>query len=155
MWVWWAQERKRRALRARRVAALRVTPEQFDTLSPAAFEDAVRDLFARDGFTARRVGGRNDQAADVLADDPATGRRWMVQCKHTRTGARVGVRVLYEVNGTREAHRAHEMVVVTNGGFTADARAWATPRRIRLVDREALRLWATAGRHITELAVVQ
>lgn len=154
VWLWFAHARAQARLRAARLAVLRLTLRELDALTPGGFEDAVRDLFRRDGFTARRVGGRGDQAADVIADDPSSGRRWMVQCKHTRTGARVGVRVLYEVNGTGDAHGAQEMAIVTNGGFTADARAWASPRGIHLIDRDALSRWAASGHPIAGLAGV-
>ncbi|MFK8909909.1 restriction endonuclease [Streptomyces sp. YS-3] len=63
----------------------------------------------------------------------------MLQAKHTRTGAKVGAPVLYPVNGTAgPVHGAQHAVVVTNWGFTRDARAWGARHHIHLVNREQL-----------------
>lgn len=137
-----ARQRERRE----RLARLRYTPAQLDALSPSGFEAACAALLARDGFTARVVGGAGDRSADVIGRDTA-GLTVVLQCKHTTVGSRVGSPVLYGLNGTlREIHRADLGVVVTNGGFTRDAPTVAAQlARIRLVDRAALQRWATGG----------
>ena len=120
-------------------------------LTPKAFELATRDLLIRDGMSARHVGQAGDQAADVIALDRA-GRRVVVQCKHTSVGGRIGARVMYEVNGTAgPVHGADFAVVVTNGMFTKDARAFADRHRIGLVDRVLLERWAARGESLAEL----
>lgn len=135
---------------ARRAAALRAAQlsyriEELDAMSPTGFELAVRDLMIRDQIRARHVGQRGDQAADVKGTD-AVGRVLVVQCKHTTTGGRVGARVMYEVNGTaKPVHGADVAIVITNGGFTRDARAFADQHGIRLIDRDGLIRWAAFG----------
>ncbi|MFF1411913.1 restriction endonuclease [Streptomyces sp. NPDC058289] len=64
-----------------------------DGASPAGFEEMVRRLLERDGLQAEVVGGRSDQAVDVLAVD-AANRTLAVQCKHTARARRVGSEVL-------------------------------------------------------------
>ncbi|REF00520.1 restriction endonuclease [Thermomonospora umbrina] len=132
-----------------RLAELRYTAAELDALSPLDFELAVRDLMVRDGLAARHVGRGGDQAADVIATDPATGRTVVVQCKHTTTGRNVTVEVIYQVNGTAgPVHGADMAVVVTNGGFTKDARLQAAAFRIVVVDRGLLQRWAQEGTSI-------
>jgi restriction system protein len=137
---------------AARLARLRLTLVELDALSPTEFELAVRDLMIRDGLAAQHVGRRGDQAADVKARDPITGRTIVVQCKHTTTAGKVGAPVIYQVNGTAgPAHGADLAVVVTNGAFTRDARAQATAFRIALIDRHTLQRWAHHGTGLREL----
>ena len=50
-----------------RVSQLSYSIEQIDAMTPEEFELAVRDLMIRDQITARHVGQRGDQAADVKA----------------------------------------------------------------------------------------
>ncbi|MEU2870548.1 restriction endonuclease [Streptomyces olivoreticuli] len=130
---------------AERLATLRVTLAEFDAMDDRQFEYALRDLLARDGWPARRVGGGGDQAADVIGDHRQRGRI-VVQAKHTRVGGKVGSSVMYAVNGTAgPVHRADHAVVVTNGTFTRDAMAWGDRHGVHWVDRERLRHWAEGG----------
>ncbi|MEV4530101.1 restriction endonuclease [Streptosporangium sp. NPDC049304] len=111
-------------------------------MNPTDFERATRDLMIRDGIAARHVGQRGDKAADVIGRERG-GYVIVVQCKHTTTTAKVGSRVIYEVNGTAAAaHGGDVAVVVTNGSFTRDARQTAADFRIHLLGREELGRWA-------------
>ncbi|TKK86980.1 restriction endonuclease [Herbidospora galbida] len=143
--AWWRQRVRAEQIRRRRLGQLRLTLPQIDGMRPVEFELAVRDLMDRDGLTARHTGRRGDKAADVIARD-AGARTIVVQCKHTTMGRRVGAPVLYAVNGTAAAlHRAQLAVIVTNGGFTRDARQTARELGIHLVGRDDLERWATHG----------
>ncbi|MFC4119042.1 restriction endonuclease [Nonomuraea zeae] len=144
-----------RRRRAERVAHLRLDlVADIDRLDPTAFEYAVQDLMIRDGIDAERVGGAGDKAADVIGRDQ-DGRVIVVQCKHTITEAKVGARVIYQVNGTAEhAHGADDAVVVTNGSFTRDATKYAAEVGIHLVDRDGLRAWAEEGVALQELLLL-
>ncbi|MBQ0969907.1 restriction endonuclease [Streptomyces griseoincarnatus] len=136
---------------AQRLAVLRVTLAELDAGDDRAFEEALRSLLLRDGWGARRVGGRGDQAADVIGEHARLGRL-VVQAKHTTVGGKVGVRVMYEVNGTAgPVHRARHAVVVTNGTFTRDARDWGDQHGVHWVDRDRLRRWAENGVTLHEL----
>jgi restriction system protein len=150
--VWWRRKTAIRRRRAERLAHLRLDlTTDIDRMDATAFEYAVRDLMIRDGFDAERVGGAGDRAADVIGHG-ADGRVIVVQCKHTVTRAKVGARVIYQVNGTAEhAHGADDAIVVTNGGFTSDAIRYAAQVGIYLIDRSALRAWAQEGVALHEL----
>ncbi|POX43034.1 restriction endonuclease [Streptomyces sp. Ru73] len=132
---------------------LEMTLDHLDALDHAEFEFAVRDLLRRDGFTAERVGGANDDACDVRAID-LDRRVWAVQCKHRRAGRHgdaVDVRVVRELKGTAsEVHKATFALIVTNGKFTSKAVPSAQRLGVHLVDRELLGQWAS-GRPLWEL----
>ncbi|MCX5215729.1 restriction endonuclease [Kitasatospora sp. NBC_00240] len=131
--------------RAQRLARLRLTLAEIDALSDQEFEFALRDLLIRDGWSARQVGQQGDQAADVIGQDPQRGRI-VLQAKHTKVGGKVGSQVMYQVKGTAgPAHGADIAVVVTNGFFTRDAKAWGDKHQIHWVDRDRLRTWAEHG----------
>ncbi|MEU9351834.1 restriction endonuclease [Streptomyces griseoloalbus] len=134
-----------------RLVTLRITLAEFDAMDDRRFEYALRDLLVRDGWPARRVGGGGDQAADVIGDQAQRGRI-VVQAKHTRVGGKVGSSVMYAVKGTAgPVHKADHAVVVTNGAFTRDAKAWGDRHGVHWIDREKLRRWAEEGAALHEL----
>ncbi|MEV5548625.1 restriction endonuclease [Streptomyces sp. NPDC052309] len=152
---WFYNRQQRARWEAVRAQGLRYGLSQLDALHHTRFEDAVRDLMRRDGCQdAQRTGGRGDLGADVKATDPF-GRRWVIQCKHRRNGARgsaVGTPDLQVLNGTaRQVHGADVAVIVTNGRVTAPAVAFAKQQRLHVVDRQTLAVWASGSRPLWEL----
>ncbi|MFJ5829571.1 restriction endonuclease [Streptomyces sp. NPDC093089] len=142
------------ASRSTRKAEFSLDARAVDGASPTGFEEIVRRLLERDGLRAKVVGGRGDQAVDVLAVD-AAGRTLAVQCKHTVGGRRVGSEVLYRINGTAgPVYGAAQSMVVTNGSFTRDAAAWGKSQGILLVDREALLAWAQDADHVCRVVAL-
>lgn len=140
-----------RRVRAQTLARLRLTLAEIDALDDQAFEFALRDLLIRDGWTAHRVGQQGDQAADVIGQDRQRGRI-VLQAKHTRVAGKVGSAVMYQVKGTAgPVHGADIAVVVTNGSFTRDARAWGEQYHVYWVDRDRLRRWAEDGTPLQDL----
>ncbi|MFJ2722951.1 restriction endonuclease [Streptomyces sp. NPDC087437] len=154
--VGWLYNRQQQARwEAVRAQGLRYGLAQLDALHHTRFEYAVRDLMHRDGCRdAQRVGGRGDLGADVKATDPF-GRRWVIQCKHRRNGARgsaVGTPDLQVLNGTaRQVHGADVAVIVTNGRVSAPAVTFAKQQRLHVVDRQTLGVWASGSRPLWEL----
>ncbi|MGX1546972.1 restriction endonuclease [Streptomyces adustus] len=145
------REARARRARARALARLRLTLAQIDAMDDRAFEWALRDLLVRDGWTARQVGRHGDQAADVIGQDRRRGRI-VVQAKHTKIAGKVGAPVMYQVKGTAgPVHGADIAVVVTNGFFTRDARAWGERHHVQWVDRDRLRSWAEHGIHLQDV----
>ncbi|MGW2341294.1 restriction endonuclease [Streptomyces sp. NPDC001661] len=123
--------RRQRALwEQTRRQGLRYGLPQLDGLHHREFEYAIRDLMRRDGCTdAQQIGGAGDNGADVLATDPL-GRKWVIQCKHRRSGDRgsaVGTPDLQRVNGTARQLHMH------------------------LADRSTLATWAAGSRPLWEL----
>ncbi|MFF7771763.1 restriction endonuclease [Streptomyces massasporeus] len=154
--IGWLSNRQQQAhWEAVRAHGLRYALSQLDALHHAEFEEAVRDLMRRDGCQdAQRVGGGGDLGADVKATDPL-GRRWVIQCKHRRNGARgsaVGTPDLQVLNGTaRPVHGADVAVIVTNGRVTGPAVTFAKQQRLHVVDRQTLAAWASGSRPLWEL----
>jgi restriction system protein len=122
--------------------AIEVPPVLDETLDPAAFEQAVADLCARDGCTdVEVVGGAGDLGADVLALTP-DGRRVVIQCKRYAVGHRVGSQDLQRFGGTCfTVHAADVAVLVTTSDFTAPAAEYAEQCGIVCVDGERLAAW--------------
>ncbi|MFD7059005.1 restriction endonuclease [Streptomyces sp. NPDC059906] len=138
-----------------RVGGLTYSLGQLDAMHHSAFEDAVRDLLARDGsLDALRCGGRGDLGADVKGHDPL-GRLWVIQCKHRRKGldgAAVGTPELQTLNGTgRPVHGGDVVVMVTNGRISGPARDFARQQRLHVVDRRVLEQRARGGRPLWEI----
>lgn len=152
-WAGWRRLRWVQACRARAetLARLRVTLARLDAVDDRAFEFALRDLLIRDGWSARRVGRQGDQGADAIGESGQYGRL-VIQAKHTTVGGKVGSQVMYQVKGTAgPVHGADHAVVVTNGAFTRDARAWGDRHQVHWVDRDRLRTWAEQGIPLQEL----
>ena len=152
---WLSNRRQQARWEVVRAQGLRYGLSQLDALHYAKFEEAVRDLMRRDGCQdAQRVGGGGDLGADVKATDPL-GRRWVIQCKHRRNGARgsaVGTPDLQVLNGTaRQVHGADVAVIVTNGRVTGPAVTFAKQQRLHVVDRQILAVWASGSRPLWEL----
>ncbi|WP_425826764.1 restriction endonuclease [Streptomyces fractus] len=148
--------RHQRALWERtRQQGLRYGLPQLDGLHHRDFEYAIRDLMRRDGCTdAEQIGGAGDNAADVLATDPL-GRKWVIQCKHRRSGVRgsaVGTPDLQRVNGTaRQLYGADVVLVVTNGRFSTHCAPLARQLHMHLADRSLLAAWAAGSRPLWDL----
>ncbi|WP_371793661.1 restriction endonuclease [Streptomyces sp. NBC_01471] len=142
---WQIRRTRQRRAQAALLAVLRLPLVRIDALSDTDFEFALRDLLIRDGWSAQQVGQAGDQAADVIGRHTQCGRI-VLQAKHTTVGGKVGSQVMYQVKGTaRPVHKADVAVVVTNGGFTRDAKAWGERHQIHWVDRDRLRQWAEDG----------
>ncbi|WP_369148823.1 restriction endonuclease [Streptomyces sp. R44] len=125
-----------------------VSLEEIRDLSSRGFEELIASLLERDGCEVRRThGGAGDRGADVIAVG-GNGERIVVQCKLRRKpGAAIGVVDVQTFNGTaRPDHRATHPLMVTNARFTAQAEAAAARYGITLMDRSALRVWATFGK---------
>ncbi|MEW1926805.1 restriction endonuclease [Streptomyces sp. NPDC088360] len=149
----WRMLRNARArrIRAQALSRLRLSLAEIDAMDDQAFEFALRNLLLRDGWVARRVGRQGDQAADVIGQDRQRGRI-VLQAKHTKVAGKVGSSVMYQVKGTAgPVHGAHHAVVITNGSFTRDARAWGERHHVHWVDRDRLRRWAEHGTPLQDL----
>ncbi|BBB01092.1 hypothetical protein RVR_8345 [Actinacidiphila reveromycinica] len=128
---------------ARRSAEQAAAVDDFHTLDPSDFEQAVAGLCWRDGCRdVTVVGGAGDLAADILATLP-DGRRMLIQCKRYVVGRRVGSPEVQRVGGTYSiVHRADLALVVTTAGYTEAAEDYAARAGIGLVDGRQLARWA-------------
>jgi HJR/Mrr/RecB family endonuclease len=141
-----AEEAQRREQYLRSDASVGL--DEIRVLSGQQFEGLIASLLERDGHKVLRAhGGAGDRGADVIALGE-NGERIVVQCKLRRNpSAKIGSPEVQTFNGTaRPDHRATHPIVVTNVHFTQEAEAAAARYGIALVDRTALRTWATFGK---------
>lgn len=140
------------ALQARRThlpAPGHRTLPAFLALHPDQFEQAITALAREDTRVAHaeHTGRSADRGIDSLVT-LHTGRRILVQCKHHRTGKKVGGDTVREIAGSVLASGCHTGVIVTTTGFTAEALATNTalgPNALALIDGTALVAWANGG----------
>ena len=104
-------------------------------LAPGEFEKHVALVFRSKGYQVRRRGKSGDHGVD-LEVFPSSGRLGIVQCKRYRST--VGEQVVRDLYGTMLHENAVHAFLVTAGGISAAARAWAQDKPITLVDGERL-----------------
>ena len=126
----WNRARKKRLLdRQRGIDSIR-------SLAWREFEELVAEVFRREGYSVKEnVVAGADGGVDVRLR--REGWAYLVQCKHW-AGNRVGVAVVREMFGVMTAEGAAGVFVVCTGGFTADAREFASGKPVTLVDGAAL-----------------
>jgi restriction system protein len=101
---------------------------------PVEFEEACRRLFEAHGFDASRVGGVNDQGADVIAS--LRGLRVAVQCKFYSSP--VGNQAVQQAEAARQFYDCSIAAVVGTSGFTPSARMLAGKLGVTLADATEL-----------------
>lgn len=121
----------------------------FQRMNPTQFEQATTALAQEDTRVAhaQHTGRTADRGIDTLVT-LHTGHRILVQCKHHRTGKKVGGDTVREIVGSVLANGCHAGVIVTTTGFTAEALATNTAlgrNALALIDGAALEQWANGG----------
>lgn len=96
------------------------------------FAAALAKAYEREGYEVRRLG---DARADLAL--ARNGYTTLVACKRWKA-TRTGGEPLRELDAARRAHDARDCVYVAAGEITAQARALAAERNIRLLDAEQL-----------------
>jgi restriction system protein len=127
----------RRRRRAWPAEAAAPGADALERMSGQQFAGLVAAAFRQEGYLVVERGGRGPDGGVDL--EMYLGRdRYLVHCKQWQA-TRVGIEVVRELFGAMRAERAVGCFVVTSGGFTDDARVFATGRAIRLVPAESLR----------------
>jgi HJR/Mrr/RecB family endonuclease len=110
-----------------------------DHMDPKEFENLVASIYEAQGYDARNTGGSHDGGIDVLAEK-TTGHgreRVGVQCKHTQ--AKVGRPELQKLFGVVSADQSMTRGdLVTSSDFSAEGRAFASGKRLTLINRKDL-----------------
>lgn len=107
-----------------------------DGMSWREFELLVGEAFRLQGFRVVETGsGGSDGGVDLVLSKGS--ERFFVQCKQWKA-YKVGVDVVRELYGVMAAKGASGGFVVTSGTFTADAKAFADGRNVKLVDGQRL-----------------
>lgn len=105
-------------------------------LSWKEFELLVGEAFRQRGYTVAETGDGADGGVDLVLTK--SGERYLVQCKHWKSGARVSVMVVRELLGVMTSQKAKGGFVVASGGFTKDAEEFAQKNGINLTGRDEL-----------------
>lgn len=120
------------ALKRRRLVDKQTSLQSLRNLSWKDFEFLVAEAYRRQGYTVEYSLGRGaDGGVDLTLQ--RNGRMALVQCKQWKTTS-VSVPVIREMFGLLTAEKADEVVVITSGDFTREARSFAEAKPIRLVD---------------------
>ena len=91
------------------------------------FARSLEEAYRREGYTVSRLG---DARADFeLVRGPYST---LIACKRWKA-IRTGVEPLRELQAAREAREAHHCIYVATGEITEQARAFATEKRINLM----------------------
>jgi len=122
MYVGWKQLREPSG---RRIAG---TLERLRAMPWDEFADAMSKAYGREGYEVERLGG--GQADFALARG---GRKTLVACKRWKA-TRTGIEPLRELEEARRKREADGCTYVAAGEITAQARAFAAERRIRLLE---------------------
>lgn len=123
------------------VRAGRRTLGEVDAMTGTEFEDLIALLCRRDGCTeVRRVGGANDNGADVVGRLP-DGRTLVIQCKRYAPNRTIPSRELRDLLGARVHFGADLAVFVTTTRFSRPSEDFALRNGILAVHRDLLGLW--------------
>ena len=132
------QGARQRHIRADRLEHT-TTPEALMAMNWRQFEQLVADLYRRQGYRVREVGGSGDAGVDLVLVGSGDVEH-LVQCKQYRVW-RVGEPKVREFYGAMAAHQTRcEGIFVTCGTFTAPAKQFAEGKPIRLIDGDGLLL---------------
>ncbi len=105
-----------------------------DSLTGYEFEEFLRVLFDKMGFTTETTKLSGDQGADLIIK--RFGRTTAVQAK--RYTGKVSNKAIQEVTASIAHYNANNGMVVTTGEFTPSAIELAKSNNIKLVDRQKL-----------------
>lgn len=123
------------------VKARHRTLAEADAMTGTEFEDLVASLCRRDGCTqVRRVGGANDNGADVVGRLP-DGRSVVIQCKRYAPTSTIASRELRDLLGAKVHFAADLAVFVTTTRFSRHSEKFALQHGILAVHRDHLGLW--------------
>ena len=114
-----------RAPSGRRIAA---RLERLRAMSWDEFAQAIEKGFSRDGYTVKRLGGKGADFELVQGS-----RRTLLACKRWKA-TRSGIEPLRDLEAVRRAREASDCIYVATGEVTAQARAFATERNIRVLE---------------------
>ncbi len=102
---------------------LHSNPNELYGLTPRRFEELIAELLDRDGMDVELTPASKDGGRDVLAyANTSIGRHlFYVECKRYSPGNPVGVKLVRELYGVLEAHKATAGMIVTTSNFTKGA----------------------------------
>lgn len=104
-------------------------------MSSGDFLIAIGDALRADGHVVSRLSGG---AAEFAEFETTKGLRTsLVACKRWKA-ARTGIEPLRELHALKEAREAHECIYVAAGEISGNARAFASEKKIRIMEAAEL-----------------
>lgn len=110
--------------------------ESLDLLSGYEFENFLKNLFEKMGFTVQQTKLSGDQGADLILSK--FGEKTAVQAK--RTSNKVGNKAIQEIVAAINHYSVNKGMVVITSYFTRQAVELANSNKIELIDRDKLQL---------------
>ncbi|WP_411347224.1 restriction endonuclease [Paenibacillus sp. WLX2291] len=107
---------------------------QIDKMDGIQFEKYLEQLFRLQGYKANATRAQGDYGADLVIS--RNGEKIVVQAK--RYSKNVGLKAVQEVHGAIAHYKASSGWVVTNSGYTQQARNLALSNNVRLIGRDEL-----------------
>ena len=102
--------------------------ERLRAMSWDEFSEAIEKGFRRDGYSVKRLAGKSADFELVQGS-----RSTLVACKRWKA-TRTGIEPLRELDDARRASEAAACIYVATGEVTAQARAFAAERGIRVLE---------------------
>ncbi|QKW36240.1 restriction endonuclease [Actinomadura sp. NAK00032] len=113
--------------------------ERVDVMTGTEFEELIAELLRRDGYRDVAVIGRSgDRGVDITARTP-DGHKIAVQCKRQARNVPAD-RIRNLIGAVHSTYTGHRGVLVTNSGYTVQARSEGRGRLV-MIDREELGFW--------------
>ena len=100
-----------------------VTKQQLQSMDPYEFEELVADLWKSKGYTTNVRKKSGDKAVDIDAE--RGGRKEVIQVKRYSDGNKIGSEEVRKYATLYQQTDANQVVLVTSGQFTNDARKLA------------------------------
>jgi restriction system protein len=114
------------------VSQVVATRERVSTMSWPEFSAALEEAFRQDGYQVQRL---NESDADLQLSK--AGRITVAGCKRWKA-ARTGVEPLRALYLGCERRDAHDCLYIATGEVSTQARQFASAKRIRIVEADAL-----------------
>ena len=129
---------KRQKHEQQKLRALSMVDIQF--MDGRAFEKYIAELLKKQAYNHIRLTGYTDYGVDIVAQKENIN--WAVQVK--RYKGLVGVDAIYQAVGGLKMYKCQRAMVVTNSGYTRQARMLAKSNDCVLVDKDLLAEWIIA-----------
>jgi len=109
--------------------------DEIDSMTGYEFENLLKQLFEKMGFTVKQTKLSGDQGADLVVNklDEIT----VIQAK--RSNSKIGNDAVQEVVASMGYYNAQKGIVMSNNYFTPSAKELANSNKIALIDRDKLK----------------
>jgi Holliday junction resolvasome RuvABC ATP-dependent DNA helicase subunit len=118
-----------------------VQSKNLNSLSGVEFEEFITQLLGAMGFRTQMTKASGDGGIDIVAtlDKPVIGGRYLFQCKRLGPDSLVGAPTVREFYGAVTADKkARKGILITNSGFSLQAKEFAGEVGIELIDGQRL-----------------